>query len=73
MEANKRNKSARFECVRREGIPDPFDKEQFLILRVAHRQNHPATIRKLRTKRFGHGRRCCGNKYCVKRSKFGQA
>lgn len=73
MATDKRNKSAWFKCVRLKGIPDPFDKAQFLILRVAHWQNHPATFRKLRTKRFGHGRRRRGNKYRVKRSKFGQA
>ena len=73
MVTNQRNKSACFKRLRLEGIPDPFDKEQLLILRVAHRQNHPAPIRKLSTKWFGHGRRRRGNKYRVKRSKFRQA
>jgi hypothetical protein len=61
MVTNQRNKPAWFKRVRVEGIPDTFDKEQFLILGIAHRQNHPATIRKLRTKRFGHGRSRRGN------------
>jgi hypothetical protein len=68
--ANEGHEPARFQGARLERISVSFNVEQFLILRIAHRQNQPATLGKLRAKRFRHRWRRCGNEYRVKRGKF---
>jgi hypothetical protein len=70
--ANEGYEPARFQGACLERIPVSLNVEQFLILRVAYRQNQPATFGELRTKRFRHRWRRRGNEYRVKRGKFRQ-
>src|SRR5215472_1569077 len=71
--ADKRHKTAAFHGFRRKLAGALFDKLELLIVGVAHRNDHAATVGKLRKERPGSGRSCRGDEDGVERRKFRQA
>src|SRR5260370_39037591 len=73
MVADEGYKSAAFQHLCGEFITEPLDELQFLMFRIPHGHNHPASFCKLSKERLRNGRGGSGNEGGVERSEFQQA